>query len=513
MMMMMMMSVLLLKSVSSDNNNNYGRVLYGYSTSATQVPSGTFSSIPSDGTTFHPSDGTTFHQSDGTTFHPSDGTTFHPSDGTTFHSSSLSLKTTDNDSASCASNESAFRLELLLDWFEETSWVMNKVSDGSIVGEGSQDKYKKNTEYVESLCLTNGDDYSFTIYDEYGDGLTYNGEAEGVGTVGHYYGFLNNQEIFRGFDFKFEETKKFTVADAADAAAAAAADPLNYEDEDNDDVLVLWSLQEPYYELEGQTALNLVGNDVESSGLTEIFQNNNIDNNNQVLLRTKNGSWIRNIYLPYPNNMKIGSKFQIKCDSTYYVNIIYNNSNNHEQEQVLRVNKGEELLLIVLDSNDDDGTKVWYSEYDYTTSATQVPTGIFSSIPSDGTTFHQTDGTTFHQTDGTTFHQTDETTFTPFLYSVDWEPLTNTVCTSMQPICTSDNYEFVAESGSELLESETNNYDCLTTQPNPTWFYLKIDNSGDIVMSLLALRDIDYNVSSTPATRWSDWVESNIFAS
>jgi len=67
MMMMMMMSVLLLKSVSSDNNNNYGRVLYGYSTSATQVPSGTFSSIPSDGTTFHQSDGTTFHQTFSTT--------------------------------------------------------------------------------------------------------------------------------------------------------------------------------------------------------------------------------------------------------------------------------------------------------------------------------------------------------------------------------------------------------------------------------------------------------------
>mmetsp|Transcript_49750 Transcript_49750/g.56295 ORF Transcript_49750/g.56295 Transcript_49750/m.56295 type:complete len:94 (-) Transcript_49750:525-806(-) len=35
---------------------------------------------------------------------------------------------------------SPFRLELLLDNYNETSWEMKKVSDGSIVGEGSEDK-------------------------------------------------------------------------------------------------------------------------------------------------------------------------------------------------------------------------------------------------------------------------------------------------------------------------------------------------------------------------------------
>merc|ERR1740139_412574 len=94
---------------------------------------------------------------------------------------------------------------------------MKKVSDGSIIVEGSEEKYKKNTEYVESLCLTNGD-YSFTIFDIYGDGLS-------AGTTGHYYGFLNNIKIFSGKDFKKEETTTFTVAIAPAPTVAPTMDP------------------------------------------------------------------------------------------------------------------------------------------------------------------------------------------------------------------------------------------------------------------------------------------------
>merc|ERR1719162_2163137 len=70
---------------------------------------------------------------------------------------------------------------------------MTKVSDGSIVGEGLESDYKTpNTEYDESLCLTNNSgDYSFTINDGYGDGLSQSETA-------HYYGFLDNIEIFTG---------------------------------------------------------------------------------------------------------------------------------------------------------------------------------------------------------------------------------------------------------------------------------------------------------------------------
>jgi len=103
----------------------------------------------------------------------------------------------------CARDAIPFRLELLLDNYNETSWKMKKVSDGSvIVGEGSVDKYKNNTAYKETVCVTNGD-YNFTIFDGYGDGLTQG--------AGHYAEFLDNIEIFSGKDFQKEETTTFTV--------------------------------------------------------------------------------------------------------------------------------------------------------------------------------------------------------------------------------------------------------------------------------------------------------------
>ena len=123
-----------------------------------------------------------------------------------------------NTGPSCASDEILFRLDLLLDNYNETSWEMKKVSDGSIVGEGSEDKYKKNTEYVEELCLPNGD-YSFTIFDVYGDGLTQG--------AGHYYGFLDNIEIFSGKDFKKEETTTFPVV--VDTPSSLCVDNPNFK--------------------------------------------------------------------------------------------------------------------------------------------------------------------------------------------------------------------------------------------------------------------------------------------
>ena len=71
----------------------------------------------------------------------------------------------------------------------------------------------------------------------------------------------------------------------------------------------------------------------------------------------------------------------------------------------------------------------------------------------------------------------------------------NDFCIGMQPICTSETYIFSAQTDSTI--SESNFYGCLSEQPNPTWFYLKIADPGRIVMSLTAPFDIDYIVSST----------------
>jgi len=128
---------------------------------------------------------------------------FEDSDKEWFNETKLFTVAVASTPIACARDAIPFRLELLLDNYNETSWEMKKVSDGSvIVGEGAVDKYEKNTEYKETLCVTTGD-YNFTIFDGYGDGLTQG--------AGHYSEFLDNIEIFSGKDFQKEETTTFTV--------------------------------------------------------------------------------------------------------------------------------------------------------------------------------------------------------------------------------------------------------------------------------------------------------------
>ncbi|TNF47082.1 MAG: hypothetical protein EP305_08895, partial [Bacteroidetes bacterium] len=68
------------------------------------------------------------------------------------------------------------------------------------------------------------------------------------------------------------------------------------------------------------------------------------------------------------------------------------------------------------------------------------------------------------------------------------------VCSQMEPICTDVGLNFTANSG--VAEASTtdpgNDYDCLFTQPNPSWFYLEIATSGSINMNLTANSDIDF---------------------
>ncbi|MCB0477879.1 MAG: hypothetical protein KDC84_06935, partial [Crocinitomicaceae bacterium] len=70
----------------------------------------------------------------------------------------------------------------------------------------------------------------------------------------------------------------------------------------------------------------------------------------------------------------------------------------------------------------------------------------------------------------------------------------NENCSEMTPICTDAGITFTANTGvddADILDPG-NNYDCLITQPNPTWFYLEIATAGNINMNLTAGSDIDY---------------------
>lgn len=67
----------------------------------------------------------------------------------------------------------------------------------------------------------------------------------------------------------------------------------------------------------------------------------------------------------------------------------------------------------------------------------------------------------------------------------------NSTCANMLPICTDAGLSFTAQSGVSNTEP-SNDYDCLYSQPNPSWYYLEISTAGDIVMSLSAPSDIDF---------------------
>lgn len=66
----------------------------------------------------------------------------------------------------------------------------------------------------------------------------------------------------------------------------------------------------------------------------------------------------------------------------------------------------------------------------------------------------------------------------------------NTVSSTPSPYCIGLTY---TSNVGTAIESG-NDYGCLFSQPNPTWFFLKAETSGDIVMSLSAAYDIDFIV-------------------
>lgn len=77
-----------------------------------------------------------------------------------------------------------------------------------------------------------------------------------------------------------------------------------------------------------------------------------------------------------------------------------------------------------------------------------------------------------------------------------------TFCNNMTPICTDLGAAYQAQSGGTIEPGYAsdcaqpvvpgNDYGCLCSQPDPTWFYLEIDNPGDIIFTVSAIDDIDF---------------------
>lgn len=73
---------------------------------------------------------------------------------------------------------------------------------------------------------------------------------------------------------------------------------------------------------------------------------------------------------------------------------------------------------------------------------------------------------------------------------------TNITCSVPDPICSGSPIVFTAQSnGTEAdVVNPGNDYDCLFTSPNPSWYYLEIDSGGDLAIDITAGSDVDFAI-------------------
>ncbi len=73
---------------------------------------------------------------------------------------------------------------------------------------------------------------------------------------------------------------------------------------------------------------------------------------------------------------------------------------------------------------------------------------------------------------------------------------TNVSCDVPDPICSGTPIVFTAQSnGTEAsVVNPGNDYDCLFTSPNPSWYYLEIATGGNLVIDITAGSDIDFAI-------------------
>lgn len=118
------------------------------------------------------------------------------------------------DSTDCPPNTQLFQLDLRTDDYPcETSWVLEKLQTSGeyiVLDEHTGHFYDAHSIGADSKCLQPGK-YKFTIYDVYGDGLSYPG----------YYLLALDGVLFGGSsDFGYEESTTFTVRSASSESAA-----------------------------------------------------------------------------------------------------------------------------------------------------------------------------------------------------------------------------------------------------------------------------------------------------
>jgi len=127
---------------------------------------------------------------------------------------------TESPTLSCGGSTGRFSLSVTTDRYgSETSWTVTETNDPSIVvaagggdtGAAGGGAYENSKTYTydpisnPEFCLQAGVGYTFTIFDEYGDGICCN-----YGN-GQYSGFLDGVQIFTGGTFTTSSSEPFVV--------------------------------------------------------------------------------------------------------------------------------------------------------------------------------------------------------------------------------------------------------------------------------------------------------------
>lgn len=141
-------------------------------------------------------------------------------------------------------------------------------------------------------------------------------------------------------------------------------------------------------------------------------------------------------------------------------------------------------------------TDMYHSVYEEGPGCPGLGTEIVCSDPDVSTLTGLTIGTTYYVRVYTWTSTPSQVVSFDICIGTPPPPPVNVSCGSMQPICTDSGLDFTAQSGGADADvvDPGNNYGCLSSQPNPTWFYFEVSNAGNIDFNMSAGQDIDFAV-------------------
>ena len=107
----------------------------------------------------------------------------------------------------CFPGDTAFKLKLLTDyWAVDTSWTLKDDDSGEVMA-ASDSSLESNREYLVFKCLPQGKEFTFTLYDSWGDSICCEYGP------GHFSVSLNGKEEFEGGkDFGHQTSYSFSTA-------------------------------------------------------------------------------------------------------------------------------------------------------------------------------------------------------------------------------------------------------------------------------------------------------------